>query len=203
MSYWKILAGAACGVAAVVALPVAGPVGAVTAIGAAVAAAGGAAAGGVAAAMDDSEEQAENRGRRKEAAKRQNEYEKLLSAFKEAEGEINESRSYFDLIIAMEAVGMACAASDGNIAECERKDIDEFIAGISSSSLPENIKKKIKDISENPPNLKTAFELAQKVGLSSFDLYEEIIHVVMHSDGAVDPKEEEFLLAWRKLASAA
>ncbi len=202
MSFWKVLGGAAAGVACVVALPVAGPVGAITAAGAAIAGGVGAAAGGVASAMDDSEEQAERRGAQREAAKYDRKYEKLASAFEEAESRISETEDYFNLLIAMEAVGLACAACDGEIAPEERLEIDEFIAGVASSDLPSYIKSKIEEMAVNPPNIKTAFELSKKVGLDSFDLFEEIIEVVMHADGHIHKKEKAFQQAWNELAVA-
>ncbi len=202
MSFWKVLGGAAAGVACVVALPVAGPVGAITAAGAAIAGGVGATAGGIASAMDDSEEQAEKRGARIAAAKYDKKYEKLEAAFKDAENRLSESEDYFKLLIAMETVGLACAACDGEIAPEERQEIDEFIAGISSSELPSNVKREIEAIANNPPNITTAFQLASSVGLDSFDLFNEIIEVVMHADGYVHENEKDFVNAWNELVAA-
>ena len=202
MSFWKVLGGAAAGVACIVALPVAGPVGAVTALGAAVAAGTGAAAGGLAAAVDDSEEVAENRGKQKAAVVYERKYSKLASAFEDVEKRLNETSDYFDLIIAMEAVGIACAACDGEISPEERTEIDEFIAGVSSSELPSHIKNKIQDIAKNPPNVITAFELAKQLGLDSYVLFDEIIEVVMHADGRIHKDEKAFRSAWNELVAA-
>ena len=202
MSFWKVLGGAAAGIACVVALPVAGPVGAITAAGAAIAGGVGATAGGIASAVDDSEEQAEKRGAREEKAKYDKKYEKLEAAFNDAESRLSESDDYFKLLIAMEAVGLACAACDGDIAAEERREIDEFIAGISSSELPSKVKREIENIANNPPNIKTAFQLASRVGLDSFELFNEIIEVVMHADEYVHKNEKDFLNAWNKLVAA-
>lgn len=202
MSFWKVLGGAAAGVACVVALPIAGPVGAVTAIGAAVAAGTGAAAGGIASAVDDSEEQAERRGERKASARFDQKYNKLASAFEDAEKRLDETGDYFSLLIAMEAVGLACAACDGEIAPEERQEIDEFIAGVASSELPSHVKEKIEDIANNPPSVTTAFELAKRVGLDSYELFDEIIEVVMHADGRIYQDEKAFQNAWNELVAA-
>ncbi len=202
MSFWKVLGGAAVGVVCVVALPVAGPVGAVTALGAAVAAGTGAAAGGIASAVDDSEEQAERRGERRATARFDRKYEKLASAFEDAEKRLEETDDYFNLLIAMEAVGLACAACDGEIAPEERLEIDEFIAGITSSELPSHVKDKIEDIAKNPPSVTTAFELAKRVGLDSYELFDEIIEVVMHADGRIHQDEKSFQNAWNELVAA-
>lgn len=202
MSFWKVLGGAAAGIACVVALPIAGPVGAVTAIGAAVAACTGAAAGGIASAIDDSEEQAERRGERKASARFDQKYNNLASAFEEAEKRLDETSDYFNLLIAMEAVGLACAACDGEISPEERQEIDEFIAGVSSSELPSYVKEKIEDIANNPPSVTTAFELAKRVGLDSYELFDEIIEVVIHADGRIHQDEKAFQNAWNELVAA-
>lgn len=202
MSFWKVLGGAAVGIVAVVALPVAGPIGAITAIGAAVAGTVGAAAGAGAAMLDDSKEQAERIGREKATAEFNAKYSKLLSAFEEAESQLNESNAHFNLIIAMTAVGIACANCDGEISPSEMDDINGFIAGVSASSLPKNVKDKLEHLRNNPPNIHTAYALAQEVGLNTFRLFNEIIEVVMHSDGIIHEKEEEFFEAWMQLASA-
>lgn len=202
MSFWKVLGGAAAGVACVVALPIAGPVGAVTAIGAAVAAGTGAAAGGIASAVDDSEEQAERRGEKKATARYEQKYDKLASAFEDAKKRLDETDDYFNLLIAMEAVGLACAACDGEVAPEERQEIDEFIAGVASSELPSHVKEKIEDIANNPPSVTTAFELAKRVGLDSYELFDEIIEVVMHADGRIHQDEKAFQNAWNELVAA-
>ncbi|PSV27527.1 MULTISPECIES: hypothetical protein [unclassified Photobacterium] len=203
MSFWKVIGGAAAGIACVVALPIAGPVGAITAAGAAIAGGVGAAAGGVAAAMDDGEEEAERRGERRANAEQELKYSKLTAAFEDAKNRLDETENYFNLLIAMEAVGLACANCDGEISLEERQEIDEFIAGVSSSELPSHVKRKIEDMAKNPPNVNTAFALAQKVGLNSFELYNEIIEVVMHADGRVHENEKAFEQAWNTLVKAA
>lgn len=202
MSFWKVLGGAAAGVACIVALPVAGPIGAVTALGAAVAAGTGAAAGGIAAAVDDSDHIAEKRGKEKAAAAYDQKYSKLATAFEDVEKRLNETSDYFDLIIAMEAVGIACAACDGEISPEERQEIDEFIAGVSSSELPSHVKDKIQEIAMNPPSVTTAFELSKRVGLDSYGLFDEIIEVVMHADGRIHKDEKAFRSAWNELVAA-
>ncbi|PVZ70396.1 hypothetical protein [Pelagibaculum spongiae] len=203
MSFWKVLGGAAAGVACIVALPVAGPIGAVTAAGAAIAGTLGATAGGIAEAMDDSEEEAEKRGEERAAAEYDKKYEKLLVAFEDAKSRIKDTEGYFNLIIAMEAVGLACANCDGEISENERLEIDTFIAGSVAGNLPENIKKKIQSIADNPPNITTAFHYASKVGLNSTELFEDIIEIVMEADGYRASEEEKFKSQWNQLVEMA
>ncbi len=199
MGFFRFLGGAALGILAVAALPIAGPIGAVTALGAAA----GAAVGGTAASvLDNSEEEAEQRGVERTTAQYDQKYQKIVAAFKDAEQQLKSTSSYFDLLLAMQAVGLACAACDGEIAQTERDDIDEFIAGIAASALPDNVKNKIEKMAANPPNINTAFKLTKKLGLDSYSLFEEIIEVVIHSDGNIHKNEMAFKQAWNELMAA-
>lgn len=203
MGFWKVLGGAAGAIACVVALPIAGPVGAITAVGAAVAGGIGAAAGGIASVGEDDEiTSAEQRGEAKAKAEYEAKYTKLYEAFKEAELRIKAREDYFNLIIAMEAVGVSCAACDGHISDEERIQIDEFIAGVTASELPQDVKDKIKQIADNPPNIKTAFELAKKTEPSSYALFDEVIQLVMYADGYLHEKEKVFMQTWQYLKAA-
>ena len=198
VSVWKVLAGAATGVAVVVALPVAGAVGAVTAVGAAVGAAAGAAGGAVADALDDTEEQAEKRGEEREKARNA---EKLARVQSYLERVKEEFANFGDQLVAMFAVGIACANCDGEIHPHERRDIEDVIAGVSHSDLPSPIKEKINNLCDAPPNAKTAFELAKNAEVNP-SVLDDIIDVVMVADGRVHPNERDFRDAWTKLRSA-
>lgn len=202
MGLFKILGGAAMGVAVIAALPIAGAVGTVALTGGLAAAAAGGIAGAVANEMDDTEEVAERRGERKATAEYDKEFEKLVSNFHDVEKRLNENGNYFDGIVAMSAVGIACANSDGNIADEERQDIEEFIAGVSHNELPTNIKEKIENMWVNPPSVNTAFELANNLGLDSLELFSEIIEITIHADGDVHDDELVFQQAWNSLVAA-
>lgn len=203
VSYWKVLGGAAAGVAAVVALPVAGGVGAVTLAGAAIASAVGGAAGAAASVFDDSEKKAEARGEARASAKTNTKYQKLSAALDAAVRRAKESHQYFALIIAMHAVGMACAACDGVVAPEEERDIKEFISGLAGTGLPHHVQQKLADMAANPPSMATAFEMARNYGADSMDLFDEIIDMVIQSDGHVHEKEIAFRAQWAQLKAAA
>jgi len=202
MGLFKILGGAALGVAAIAALPIAGAVGTVALAGGAAAAAAGAVAGAVADKYDDTEERAENRGRASAAAEYDKKMEKLLSHFNDVEKKLGERGKYFEGILAMTAVGIACANCDGNIAKEEKEEINDFITGVAGDKLPSDIKDKIKQMWTNPPNVKTAFKLAKNLELDSLELFSEIIEITIYADDKVHPKELVFKQAWNKLAAA-
>lgn len=207
ISFWKVMGGAAAGVATVVALPIAGGVGAITATGAAVASAVGGAVGLAASYMDDSEQQAEHKGEQRGEAKTTAKYTQSFEKLKEGlRAEINKRHSnenYFDLIVAMHAVGMACAACDGDVSQEERRDIEEFIGGLAMQKLPDHVQAKLTELATNPPSLSTAFELVKQYGTDATDLFDEVIELVIRSDGHVAPQEERFRAQWAILKAAA
>ena len=205
MNVWKVLAGAATGVAVVVALPIAGPIGAITMVGAVAAGAAGAAGGAVADALDDSEEQAEERGeergKEKERARNALVLEKLQERIHAIMEALKDWNQRGEQLVAMAAVGLACANCDGEIHPQERDDIDEFVAGVGHSELPSHVKERLDKLRREPPNLKTAFEIAKKAKVDP-SILDAIIDVVMHADGRVHPNETAFMKAWHKMKSA-
>jgi len=202
MGLFKILGGAAMGVAAIASLPIAGAVGTVALAGGLAAAAAGGIAGAVASEMDDTEEVAERRGERKARAKYDKELEKLVSNFNDVEKRLGENSKYFEGILAMIAVGIACANSDGDIADEEREEINDFITGVAGDKLPSHIKEKIENMWINPPSVNTAFELANNLGLDSLELFSEIIEITIHADGDAHEDELVFQQAWNSLVGA-
>ena len=201
MGFWTVLGGVATGVAVVVALPVAGPIGAITAVGAAVAGTVGAAGGAAISALDESEEQAEKRGEERATAKHYAKMEDLRRKFQEMKDAADGWRHFGNNLVALTAVGIACANCDGEIHPDERTDIDEFIAGISHSELPIEVKEKIGRLWQTPPNLRTAFQIAEKYNVD-FSLLDDIIDMVMHADGRVHAKEKAFMNAWDEMRNS-
>ena len=202
MGLFNVLAGAAMGVAAIAALPVAGAVGTVALAGGAAAAAAGALAGASLKDDDDIREEGERDGRREATAEADKKIEKLLSNFHDVEKRLGETGKYFEGILAMTAVGIACANSDGDIADEEREEINDFITGVAGDKLPIHIKEQVEQMWTNPPNVNTAFELANNLGLDSLELFSEIIDITIHADGNVHEDELVFQQAWNELVAA-
>ena len=177
MGFWTVLGGAATGVAVVVALRVAGgPIGA-------------------------SEEQAEKRSEERAKAEYAKRLEEIHSYMEAMQKDIKDWDRFGDQLIAMAAVGFACANCDGDIHPQELTEIDEFIAGANHSELPPRVKRRLNELRQEPPNLKTAFELA-KTAKVKFSLLDNVIDVVMHADDRVHEKEKAFMNAWHKMKSA-
>lgn len=201
MSYWKILGGIAAGVGTVVALPIAGPIGAVTALGAAIAGTLGGVAG-VAVAMSDEEDNdaAYRKGELDTAAKYKEKEEKLIKALKEAEDKLGNDRLYFQLLIALFAVGIAAANVNGKASQEKIDTLEEFITGSLFLSIPPHIKKEIDKLKFIQPNFNTAREYVKKIDNPDIKLFESIIEFISESDGKATEEERAFLAAFKVAA---
>jgi hypothetical protein len=214
----KILAGIAVGVGAVAAAPFTGGgslVGGATLLSSlagagTIAAAAGAGLTGAAvgAVMADSEEKekedikniGKSEGKAEGKAENLLEIKKLEKKLSEAFEHLKSHDAHFKAIIALEAVGVACAACDGDFSDDEKEEIGEFVKGMLAQSIPEDVKARIQSIYDNPPTVKEAYQLAESSGVS-LDVYEDLIQFVMQIDGT---KEEEkvFVQAWSQLKAA-
>lgn len=121
---------------------------------------------------------------------------KLSSALQQ----LKSTDELFNAIIALEAVGVACAACDDDFSDAEKEEIGEFVRGMMAQTIPERVKAKIQDIYDNPPTVQEAFTLAENSGLE-MAMFEEVIQFVMEIDG-IKPEEKVFVRAWSQLEAA-
>jgi len=210
----KILTGVVVGVGAVAAAPFTGGgsllggaslIASLSGAGTIAAAVGAGIAGGVAgAAMAESDEaekrKIKNEGKAEGKAENAIQIEKLANKLSQALEKLKSHDDHFKTIIAMEAVGVSCAACDGDFSDNEREEIGEFVKGMIAQSIPEDVKEKIQSIYDYPPTVEEAFLLA-KDSKMSLDAYEDLIRFVMEIDG-VKPEEEAFVHAWNQLKAA-
>jgi Na+/glutamate symporter len=197
MGFWKVMGGVAAGVGTVVCLPVAGAVGAVTLAGAAVGGVAGGVAGAVASKKEKQERaSAREAGERTATAKYEKKIEKLCVALDTAEKQLKDDKAYFQLLIAMFAVGMATANADGVVCASELDDLDEFVTGIAHSNLPPHVKGMITRLKNNPPNFKTAMAHVNKLENIDLGLFRTVIELVSASDGVVSAEETALLAAF-------
>jgi hypothetical protein len=210
----KILAGVAVGVGAVAAAPFTGGgsllggaslIASLTGAGTIAAAVGagavGATVGAVLADSDESEKkQIKEQGKAEGKAENALQIEQLESKLSQALKKLKSHDEHFKAIIAMEAVGVACAACDGDFSDNEREEIGEFVKGMIAQSIPMDVKAQIQSIYDNPPTVEEAFLLAKNSCMSLY-LYEDLIRFVMQIDG-IKPEEEAFVHAWNQLKAA-
>ena len=210
----KILAGVAVGVGAVAAAPFTGGgsllggatlIGSLTGAGAITAATGagltGAAIGGAMADNEkDEKENIKNQGRAEGKAETLVKMNKLEKKLLSAMNVLKSHDEHFKAIIALEAVGVSCAACDGDFSANEKEEIGEFVTGMVKQSIPEDIKNRIKTIYDNPPTVEEALILAQNSTIK-LDIYEDLIQFVMEIDG-IKEEERVFVQAWSQLKAA-
>jgi len=212
ISYWKVLGHSVALVGVAVSLPVSGPValGALATSDMAAIVTASLGAGAVAAVtnnyLDDRKRKRAEALDKRHASERERaedalKFKKYEEAFAAELSKGLEAQYYFDLIVALAAVGMACAACDGAVSADERADIEAFIATPGVKQLPQAVRAKLDFLTANPPSIATAFELAKQYGGNSLDLFDDIIDLVIYSDGIVHSTESVFLLQWAELKS--
>jgi tellurite resistance protein len=188
MGLFKILKGAAMGIGTVAALPIAGPIGVVTFAGGAIAAATGV---GVAKMLDEMDEE-EKRVQEEELAK-------LTLKAQKANKIINENKEHTNYIIALSALGIAMANSDGKITEEELEELDEFIGGLASIKYPKYVIEQITTFVENPPTLNEALLLLENLSTKiDYKDVRDVLVIIMEADGMIHKKEKAFLEAFDK-----
>lgn len=210
----KILAGVAVGIGAVAAAPFTGGgsllggaslIASLSGAGTIAAAVGAGAVGGVVgAAVADSDEKEKSEIKKQGIAEGRAENSlkitQLANKLSQALEKLKSHDEHFKAIIAMEAVGVSCAACDGNFSEDEKVEIGEFVKGMISQSIPKDVKEKIQSIYDNPPTVKEAFLLAKNTGMP-LEIYDDLIKFVMEIDG-IQPEEVVFVQAWNQLKAA-
>ncbi|MEZ9590964.1 hypothetical protein AB4302_08345 [Vibrio breoganii] len=193
MSWLKYVGGALAGVGAVVALPVAGPVGAITALGAVA----GASLGATGASMIGSESKDEAKAALiEERGRKSTEKQKL-----------DESQLYFDCAISYFAVGICAANIDGRIDESEMDAIQAFITGMSEmlqDGLPKDVKNRIEKLTERPPNIIEALVMVKNAwDEPNWDEVRELLYAVISADKFLTEEEATLLGAFENYIEAA
>ena len=109
---------------------------------------------------------------------------------------------YWDAIVAIEAVAVSSASSDKDFSDAERKTIKEFVQKINpNKEVPSEVQEKIEALYANPLPLNKAFLLAKETKVE-MSVFEDILEVVMHTDG-VKFEEKVVLHAWHAFKEAA
>ena len=109
---------------------------------------------------------------------------------------------YWDAIVAIEAVAVSSASSDKDFSDAERKTIKDFVQKINQNKeVPSEVQEKIEALYANPLPLNKAFLLAKETKVE-MSVFEDILEVVMHTDG-VKFEEKVVLHAWHAFKEAA
>lgn len=199
--------GTLAGLGVIVAAPVFGAVGVVTAVGAAIGGIGGAAVGSVTAyATDDEDEiaEAERRGHQAgenaEKAKFAGMFDELATSYNHLKRYVGEQQERNKLTLAMFAVGVACLARCGAASADNVLQVKEFAFGAAHQALPLAILDDIAQIENNPPNLRSVHARARKVALEARELMDQMVELAAN---IVDTNSENGLVsAWTELRAA-
>jgi len=119
-----------------------------------------------------------------------------LNAFLASYKENESSSDYQQLISALCAVACMTANYDDGTSLLELQEIRDFFSKVRDSEFPDEVKNKITDFVQNPPDLKTAYEEAKKVKNCPKEIFEGMIRLIVACDGIVSEKEEELLRMW-------
>ena len=130
------------------------------------------------------------------------EIDALKQELSEAFDNLTSMDDYWDAMVAIETVATSCASSDKDFSETEREAIKMFIAKINpNKEIPSSVQAKIDEVYANPLPLNQAFLLAKETKVE-MSVFEEIIEVVMHTDG-VTFEEKVVLNAWHDFKASA
>ncbi|MXW65215.1 MAG: hypothetical protein F4Z69_10395, partial [Bacteroidetes bacterium SB0668_bin_1] len=193
MGFWKVLggitAGALAGVGGVILLPIAGPIGVATAAAAATAAGVGGVTGGAAGAVSTAKGKEKDRELNKvnsELAKEKLKTKKRAEHFVTVAKRFEEHKKYEEFLIAAMAVGISIANADGDIAEEERVELEEYLMGpILQSACPKTIKNRMQKLYKKPPTFNEAMKYVEKIRKESYfdpDVIDDIIILIMNAD---------------------
>lgn len=209
MGFWsgcaKVAIGAGAGVACIVAAPVLGAVGSVTAVGAGIGAGIGALSGLAAEMLDDSEEELAHEKNKRQKAERDKatageQQRRANSIINEMKNNETTANRYFNYLLTLQAVGFYSASESGKITEREYNLIVQFIVGSSSDALPEAVKKQQAIMFKNPPSHSKVMHMLSMVHedhrkLSAFN---DVIELVNRTSG-VNQKRTNLKNALSKL----
>ena len=208
MGIGKILAyavgGAVVGVAAVAAAPFTGGgsvLGAATlasslagagtiATAGGMAAAGATAAGAMAKKREEEDEERETQIAR--LNKRNQELESSLSRFHE---KLQGTKEYFDFILGLMAFGVAIArVDDGHIDDYEKRELEEFLCGVTFQQLPSHIQDEMQKIYEDKTiNLEKALGFLPKINNEGRKIIENTLYVVAEANDDFHQNQERFI----------
>lgn len=112
-------------------------------------------------------------------------------------------------VLAMSALGIAIANSDGELLEeynddedfdeessDEKDSLDFYVECLSASSYPEDLKIKVKNMLKEPPTYNEALKYLEKANIEDDITIRNILSVVMLADGKVLEEEKAFLKAF-------
>ena len=208
MGFFKCLAYVAGGLGAVVLAPMTGGSSIALAIGAlGTTTAAGAVIGagvGVAAAAIDHANSADEDGYKRGVEEGTKAGESIATTKYEEKKQsilatLKEYKDIDNKLVAMYAIGLAVANSDGYISQIETEELESCVAGLMAGNLSEDVKTTIVDLSKKPPSLTHALKFAAEARLPR-KVIDDIIDLVANADDKITPEEEKFIDRWMAMS---
>ncbi len=215
MKLWKVLGGVVIGVAAVAAAPFTGGGSIIGAASLATSLAGtgticlAVAAGGTGAAVAAYSENTDSKKRRQASrdgfvkgkeeglAQANLKVKEYLVTLEKGITQQKEMRNYVNLVIALFAVGMTTADSNGKPSRDQILQIEEFVVGVAHSDFPPYAKGIMTKMKNSPPTFNEAMRYVNRLDNIDNNLFESVIEVVSATDGTPSKKERAVLDAFR------
>lgn len=201
MSLLKIAMGAAAGVGVLVAIPVFGPIGAISAAGAVVGGGVGAIFGGVVAAMDAEEreryfQKGFEEGQQELKAEFGTKYELLERKIASLRNQNKRQGKLEEFTRAMIMIGFGAAWADGELAPEEISAIEEYLGGLAFNQMSW-LKPLCEKASQTPVLFDAVIKAVEALDESHHTMIRGYVSIIVEATGSVSKQEREFAGALR------
>lgn len=131
------------------------------------------------------------------------EHEKKLRRLTQAMAKhVAESKTYFDVILAVMTVGYAhAAACNGRVTQAQRAEITEFVIGQSLGHLPLHLQQRLDAIAATPPNLSTAYAAVMQLAPGALPICDLLIDI-LDANPSTSHGNRKQAAAWSQLKTA-
>lgn len=195
---WGAVGGALVGIGVIAALPVLGPLGGISAVGALIGVTvGGAGGTAVAAAVQREVHEAFEQGQVDHVQKLRD-VQATVRRFHRWWG------GYARRVEALMAIGFAAAAVDGPVNEEEHDVIAQFVWGVTGRWQHLGLRRRVARMAKSPPSFADAVRQVERIGDPALtEVVDDVIDLAIRADGRPNSVERGFLDAWRRHHDAA
>ena len=127
--------------------------------------------------------------------------EKYEAKVKDLVNRLQSYHNFDEKVLGFYAVGLAISNADGHISDDELKEIEGFVTGCLSNSLPQHIKDTITSLRANPPSLERAIKFARDAEVPRQDI-DDVISLVAMADDQISYCEQKFIDNWKAMSKS-
>ncbi|MBX2804264.1 MAG: hypothetical protein KTR31_41770 [Myxococcales bacterium] len=197
--------GAFLGMGVIAALPILGPVGSISALGAVL----GLSLGGTGGAMavqhleereETLQQSAFEEGQARGQAENLARLQRVQQAVRRFHGWWG---GYRQRVEALMALGLACVAVDGEVSDDARAFVAQFVWGVTGRWQHWGLRRRMAVLAEHPPTFDEALEALEALQDPALDeIVPEMIDVAIHADGAPSRAQRKLRSRWRSRRGA-